>query len=80
MGIWKFVQRQRDHARGNYWFRLSGKAARGIAVGKNGHPYAIDNEGNSMWPDKACESGQKNIWYFTSKVALTWEGAKNYCQ
>jgi hypothetical protein len=80
MGIWKFVQRQRNHARGNYWYRLNGQGARGIAVGMNGHAYTVSAHGKSSWADKACESGNKRVWYFTSKFALNWWDAKAHCE
>jgi hypothetical protein len=80
MGLWKYVQRQRKHARGNYWYRLNGEGARGLAVGKDGHPYVVAADGKSAWPTKPCESGEKRIHYFTSKFALNWNDAKAYCE
>jgi hypothetical protein len=80
MGIWKFIERQRNHARGNYWYRVNGQGARGIAVGMNGHPYVVSAHGKSAWPTKACESGKKRVWYFTSKFALNWYDAKAHCE
>jgi hypothetical protein len=79
MGIWRYIEKQRAHARGNYWYRINGKGGNGLAVGKNGHPYAVTANGVASWPDKACESGKKRMWYHISKFALNWHEAKAYC-
>jgi len=78
-GIWKFVERNIEAARGNYWFQVGGGARRGIAVGRGGKPYVVNSNGQSYWPNRPCRRGVRKVWYYTSKMTLSWIDAFKWC-